>query len=94
MKTSEFVKVAPKITATGLFYNLRKGEPGKNMLGFTYFGSTKEHYEIIWRKYGTLSNMVIIEPADKVNEILKNNDISEFIAKPTKSGRFCRLIEN
>ena len=94
MKTSEFVKVAPKITATGLFYNLRKGERGKNMLGFTYFGSTKEHYEIIWRKYGTISNMVITEPADKVNEILKNNDISEFIAKPTKSGRFCRLIEN
>ena len=91
MKTSEFVKVAQKITATGLFYNLNKGERGKDMLGFRYFGSTKEHYETIWRKYGTLANMVITENADKVNEILKNHSISEFVAKPTKSGRFCRL---
>lgn len=93
MTTKEFLQVAPKITKTGLFYNLKKGEQGQWRLGFNIFGSTDSHYQIIWRKYGTLENMVITEPAEDVNVILKKEGIAEFIAKPTKSGRFCRLVE-
>lgn len=93
MTTKEFLKVAPKITKTGLFYNLKKGEKGQWRLGFTIFGSTDSHYQTIWRKYGTLENMVILETAEYANEILKRECISEFIAKPTKSGRMCRLVE-
>ncbi|MDV4026237.1 hypothetical protein CMT52_18045 [Elizabethkingia anophelis] len=93
MTTKEFLQVAPKITKTGLFYNLKKGEQGQWRLGFNIFGSTDSHYQIIWRKYGTLENMVITEPAEDVNVILKKEGITEFIAKPTKSGRFCRLVE-
>jgi len=93
MTTKEFLQVAPKITKTGLFYNLKKGQRGQWRLGFNSFGSTDRHYQTIWRKYGTLENMVIKEPAEKVNKILKKEGISEFIAKPTRKGRFSTLVE-
>lgn len=93
MKTTEFLQVAPKLAALNLFTNLKKGEHGRGHLGYSLFGTTKSHFEQIWRTYGTLENIVILKTADEVNEILANAGISEFMAIKTKSGEMCRLIE-
>ena len=91
MTTKQFLQVAPKLTQLGIYTNLKKGEHGNFLLGTGLFGTTENHYKIIWRKYGTLSNMVVFDTAEKVNEKLLNAGITEFIAKPTKSGTMCRL---
>ncbi len=93
MKTSEFLQVAPKLTALNLFTNLKKGEHGRGLLGYSYFGTTKRHYELIWRTYGTLENLIIYKPASEVNKMLANAGITEFKARRTKSGELCRLVE-
>ena len=94
MKTKEFMQVAKKITESNIFYNLKKGEHGKGFLGFTVFGSTDNHYRIIWQNYGTLYNIVITETAEQINKKLTDYGITQFVAKPTKSKRFCRLHNN
>ena len=94
MKTKEFIKIAKKITESNIYYNLKKGEHGKGFLGFTIFGSTESHYKLIWLNYGTLYNIVITEPAEEINKKLAGFGITQFIAKPTKSKRFCRLHNN
>ncbi len=91
MKPNEFIPIAKKLTESNIYYNLKKGEHGKFMLGWQIFGSTETHYKIIWRKYGTLYNLVILKTAEETNEILKQFNITEFEARPTKSKRFCRL---
>ncbi len=91
MTTTQFLAIAPKITELGIFTNLKKGQHGQFLLGANMFGTTENHYKIIWRKYGTLSNMVVFDTAESVNEKLQNAGIKEFIAKPTKSGTMCRL---
>lgn len=91
MTTTQFLAVAPKITELGIYTNLKKGQHGRFLLGMKMFGTTENHYKIIWRKYGTLANMVIFDTAERVNEKLQNAGIKEFIAKPTKSGHLCRL---
>ena len=91
MTTKQFLEVAPKLTQLGIYTNLKKGEHGNFLLGTGLFGTTENHYKIIWRTYGTLSNMVVFDTAERVNEKLQNAGIKEFIAKPTKSGTMCRL---
>ncbi len=91
MKTTQFLAVAPKITELGIYTNLGKGQHGISFLGIMLFGTTENHYKIIWRKYGTLSNLIIFDTAERVNEKLLNTGITEFTAKPTKSGNMCRL---
>lgn len=94
MTTTEFTQVAEKLAQTGLITVLKKGEHGRGLLGSNCIGSTESQNKLLWRKYGTLSNILIFKPADEVNKILKVNGISEFTAKPTKSGQMCRLINN
>lgn len=94
MTTKQFLQVAPKITELGIYTNLEKGKHGIYFLGTSLFGTTENHYKIIWRRYGTLSNMVICDTAEKINEKLQNAGITEFVAKPTKSGTMCRLHNN
>lgn len=94
MTTKEFIKVAEKINKLNIYYSLKKGEHGIFLLGLRYFGSTPRHYAHIWRTFGTIENIVITKTAEEVNDILIKNGISEFYARPTKSNRFCRLIEN
>ena len=94
MTTKQFLTIAPKITKLGIYTNLKKGEHGQFLLGANMFGTTENHYKIIWRTYGTLSNMIIFDTAERVNEKLQNDGITEFIAKPTKSGTMCRLHNN
>ena len=94
MKMKDFIKVAEKITQSNIYCNLKKGEHGKGFLGFTIFGSTERHYRLIWRNYGTLYNILITEPAEQINKKLSDYGITQFIAKPTKSKRFCRLHNN
>ncbi len=94
MTTTQFLAIAPKITELGIYTNIEEGQHGIYFLGTRLFGTTENHYKIIWRKYGTLSNMVIIDTAKRVNEKLLNASITEFTAKPTKSGRMCRLHNN
>ena len=94
MTTTQFLTVAPKITELGIYTNLEKGKHGRFLLGMKIFGTTENHYKTIWRKYGTLSNLVIFDTAERVNEKLLNAGITEFTAKPTKSGTMCRLHNN
>ena len=94
MTTAQFLEVAPKITELGIYTNLGKGQHGISFLGTMLFGTTENHYKIIWRKYGTLSNLIIFDTAERVNEKLLNTGITEFTAKPTKSGNMCRLHNN
>lgn len=92
MTTTQFLTIAPKLTELGIYTNLKKGQHGTHFLGTRFFGTTENHYKIIWRKYGTLSNMAIFDTAERVNEKLQNAGITEFIAKQTKSGHMCRLF--
>ena len=94
MTTKQFLQIAPKITELGIYTNLGKGQYGTYLLGIMLFGTTENHYKIIWRKYGTLSNLIILDTAERVNEKLLNAGITEFIAKRTKSGYMCRLHNN
>ena len=94
MTTTQFLQIAPKLTELGIYTNLKKGQHGRFLLGMRTFGSTTDHYKIIWRKYGTLSNLVIFDTAESINEKLQNAGITEFTAKPTKSGTMCRLHNN
>ncbi len=91
MTTTQFLTIAPKITELGIYFNLEKGQHGTYLLGTRLFGTTENHYKILWRKYGTLSNMVIYDTAERVNEKLQNAGITEFTAKSTKGGNMCRL---
>ena len=93
MTTKQFANMAHKITATNLFTNLKKGEHGTKELGRLYFGTTTLHYATIWRKYGTLENLIVMKTAKETNAILKEYGITEFIAKPTKNKLSCRLHE-
>lgn len=91
MKTAEFILVAQKLIKTDLFSIQEKGERNQYLLGTSRIGRTDELNTKLWRKYGTLSNIVIHKRADEVNEILNKFGISEFYAKSTKSGSMCRL---
>lgn len=92
MKTQEFVKVARKLVNTGLIRVVRKGEHG--LLFFGGIGETDAQNERLWRKCGTLENQIIFKTANEANQVLKAHGITEFTAKPTKSGTMCRLITN
>ncbi len=94
MTTTQFLEIAPKITELDIYTNLGKGQHGIYFLGTRPFGTTENHYKIIWRKYGTLSNMIILDTAERVNEKLLNAGIKEFTAKRTKGGNMCRLHNN
>lgn len=94
MTTTQFLQIAPKITATNLFSNLAKGQHGKYLLGWRMFGTTESHYKHIWRAYGTIRNLITDVSAEEANEILAKHGITEFKAVQTKSGRFARLIES
>lgn len=90
MRTKEFLPVAQKLIETGLISVLEKGKHGN--LGCSQIGRTDYQNVKLWRTYGTLSNIVIFETAEKANEILADHGITEFKAKPTKSGTMCRLF--
>lgn len=90
MTTVEFLPIAQKLMNTGLFSILDKGKHGN--LGGVYLGRTDSQNTKLWRNYGTLENIVIFEKAEKANEILADHGITEFKAKPTKSGAMCRLV--
>lgn len=94
MKTSEFLPVAQKLIKTGLFSIVEKGERKQYRLGGISLGRTDDQNTKLWRKWGTLENIVIFKTANEVNTILKEFSITEFIAKPTKSGTMSRLILN
>lgn len=89
MTTKEFLPVAQKLINTGLISVLEKGQHGN--LGGTYIGRTDAQNTKLWRKCGCLSNIVVFKTADEANAILEANGVTEFYAKPTKSGTMCRL---
>jgi hypothetical protein len=92
MKKKEFLKTVQLLAdQTTLFRVSRKGEHAQAYLGWSTIGSTMVQNEKIWKKYGTLNNMVIWQKADFVNEILKSVGIDNMKAFPTKSKDGCRL---
>ena len=91
MTTKQFLEVARKITELGIYTNLENGQHGIYFLGIRLFGTPENQYKTIWRKYGTLSNLIIFDTSERVNEKLLNAGITEFTAKPTKRGTMCRL---
>lgn len=91
MTTKQFLPVAQKLINTGLIEIVEKGQQLQFALGSTRIGRTDAQNTKLWRKYGTLSNIVIFKTADEANEILKQHGITEFKAKATKSGTMCRL---
>ena len=92
MTAKEFLPVAQKLISTGLFTIIEKGEKRQHALGSSSLGRTDAQNTKLWRKYGTLSNIIIHnKTADEANEILKQHGITEFKAKATKSGTMCRL---
>ena len=93
MKTSEFILVAEKLAKTDLIRGSKKGEHDKEALGRTCIGGTESKNSKLWRKCGTLENIIVFETAIEANRILKEFGITEFTAKPTKSRTMCRLIE-
>jgi len=93
METREFLKVAQKIAKTGLIRVSKKGEHEPHQLGSSCIGGTDRKNISLWRKYGTLENIIIFKTAAVVNHILIENAITEFVAKNTKSKTMCRLIE-
>ena len=92
MTTKEFLQVAPKLININKLPVAKKGSHNP-MLGFATIGSTNRQNTILWRKYGTLVNIVILYTADEINALLKDHGITEFVAIETKSGQFCRLTE-
>ena len=93
MKTSEFILVAEKLAKTGLIRVSKKGEHDNFVLGRTCIGGTDLKNSKLWRKCGTLENIIVFKTASEANSILKQFGITEFTAKPTKSRTMCRLIE-
>ena len=93
MKTSVFLPIAQKIIETGLFSIQEKGQHDQYLLGGVRIGRTDELNTKLWRKYGTLSNIIINKTEEETNKILKEFGITEFAAKTTKSGSMCRLNE-
>lgn len=96
MKTSQFLPIAQKLIETGLFSIQEKGERNQYQLGITRIGRTDTLNTKLWRKYGTLSNIVLHKTAEEVNKVFLKHNIVGFCAKPTKSGLSCRieLIKN
>lgn len=92
MTTLEFLPVAKKLIETGLFSIQEKGQRDQYLLGASRIGRTDSLNTKLWRKYGTLENIIIFKNADETSQILKEFGITEFEAKPTKSGTMCRLI--
>lgn len=90
MKTKDFLLVAQKLIETNLFIVLEKGKHGN--LGGSCIGRTDLQNAKLWRSWGTLENIVIFKTAKEVNKILLNHNITEFVAKETKSGKMSRLI--
>lgn len=90
MTTKNFLPVAQKLINTGLISVLEKGEHGN--LGGVSIGRTDHQNTKLWRMWGTLENIVIFKDSELVNQILLENGITEFVAKPTKSGTMSRLI--
>ena len=93
MKTSVFLPIAQKLIETGLFSIQEKGQRDQYLLGGVRIGRTDELNTKLWRKYGTLSNIIINKTEEETNKILKEFGITEFAAKSTKSGLMCRLNE-
>lgn len=89
MKTKDFINTAQKLIKTNLINVLKKSKHGN--LGSTCIGETDAQNTKLWREYKTLSNIIIFKTAEETNEILLQNNITEFIAKPTKSKTMCRL---
>ena len=94
MKKQEFINEVLKIaTALGDYVRpTNKGEHCTAFLGFTCMPGTYRHAEFVWRKYGTLQNLIIFRTADEINSILSDYNITSFKARPTKSGQMCRLV--
>ena len=90
MTTKEFLQVAPKLANIKGISVAKKGEHNP-MLGTAKIGSTNRQNEILWRKYGTLVNIIINATAKEINKELKENGITKFVAIETKSGYYCRL---
>jgi hypothetical protein len=90
-KKQKFIQAVEKLANTGLVSVLKKGEHGTYLLGNSCIGSTYSQNEKIWKKYQTLSNIVIFKTANEVNDILSSKGIKEFKATPTKSKTMCRL---
>jgi len=91
MNKKDFISNIEKLATSDLIRVASKGEHVKHSLGINCIGSTYTQNEHIWRKYGTLENIIIFKTSDEANKILKNLGISELIAKPTKSKPMCRL---
>lgn len=94
MKTSQFATVASKLINTNLIPVLQPRKHDQYLLGSSYIGATENQNKKLWQKYGTLENIIIFKDAETVNAILEVNCITEFKAKPTKSGTMSRLILN
>ena len=92
MKKQEFLTAVEKIAKTDLISVAKKGSHA--FIGFNCIGETTRQNEKIWRKYGTLNNIVIFKTADEVNEVLASIGVTEFKAFPTKSKTMCRLRNN
>jgi hypothetical protein len=92
MKKQEFLKSVEKIALeTKLFSVAEKGQHASAYLGYSCIGSTYRQNEKIWRKYGTLNNIVIWKKAGEVNSILESIGVRNMKAFTTKSKQACRL---
>lgn len=91
MNKQEFLAAVEKIAKTEIVRVSKKGEHDALTLGTTCIGATERKNEKIWRKYGTLNNIVIFKTADEVNAILESIGVTCFKAYPTKSKTMCRL---
>ena len=66
-----------------------KGRHDKFLVGFRIFPGNERDYLLARRKYGTMSNAVILYPAGDLSIQFAGTGL---IFSPTKSGRFCRCV--
>lgn len=90
MTTKEFCAIAPRLAKTGLIRAAKKGEHHP-ALGRDTIGSTDYQNQKLWKEYGTLENIIVSGTYEAANDTLELYGITEFVAKPTKSGTMCRL---
>ena len=96
MKKAEFIEVVLTISDAlkDLVNVSKKGEHCLWCLGDSCLPGTYRHAEILWRKYGTLSNLIILYDAKIVQERLDAAGVVHFYAVPPKSKRCCRRRMN
>ena len=91
MNKQEFLNTVEKLATIQLIRVAKKGAHEAQFLGTSCIGSTTRQNEKIWRKFGTLNNIIIFQTADEVNAILEANNITRMKAFNTKSSTMSRL---